>query len=248
MTQNSMQGVADKVVLVTGAAGGIGAALATAFAHAGARLVLAGRSPAKLQAVAQDTGQPADRVACVAADVTDEASVAALFATAVERFGRVDVLVNSAGVTAKGAIDDMPLATWQKVIDTNLTGSWLCCREAFRVMKAQGGGRILNIGSLAARRPRNDGVPYAASKAGLEGMTQALALDGRAFGIAVSVLHPGNVATPFWKAGAGGSQREPAMPVEDVARIAVLMASLPADMNMLEAQVLPLGMPFLGRG
>jgi NAD(P)-dependent dehydrogenase (short-subunit alcohol dehydrogenase family) len=176
------------------------------------------------------------------------ASVLALFRRAQEAFGRIDILVNNAGISAPGNLATLTLEDWRRVLEVNLTGAFLCAREAFKAMRRQGGGRIINIGSVSARVPRPHSAPYTTSKFALEGLTRALALDGRRHGIAVSILHPGNTATPIWEGEAELAAKEGLMASDAVARIAVMMAALPPDMNMLEGLVLPLTMPFLGRG
>jgi NAD(P)-dependent dehydrogenase (short-subunit alcohol dehydrogenase family) len=157
--------------------------------------------------------------------------------------------VNNAGTAVGNATDEMTLAEWKHVIDCNLTGAFLCSREALKLMKPRRSGRILNIGSTSAKVPRANSAPYTSSKYALEGLTHSLAVDGRQHGIAASVLQPGNVVTDIWRGGAEQiMKREGAMSPEDLARIALLMVTLPADLNLYQALVLPLSMPFLGRG
>jgi NAD(P)-dependent dehydrogenase (short-subunit alcohol dehydrogenase family) len=162
--------------------------------------------------------------------------------------GRLDILVNNAGIALGGAPDELDPADWRRVIDINLTGAFLCAAEAFRIMKPQGGGRILNIGSVSSQVPRPNSAPYTASKFGLEGLTRALALDGRPHGIAVSVLHPGNVMTRIWEGRESVAQTEGAIDPDDLAKVALTMVTLPPDINMLHGLILPVSMPFVGRG
>jgi NAD(P)-dependent dehydrogenase (short-subunit alcohol dehydrogenase family) len=237
----------DRVVVVTGSSSGMGAAIARAFGAEGCKLVLAARRADRLQAVADDIAADGGAALAVPTDVTVEAEVEALFRRAEEAFGRVDVLVHSAGVPQATPVEDMSLAEWKAVLDANLSSAFLCGREAFRRMKPQGRGRIIFIGSVAARSPRPAAAAYVASKAGLDGLTRAMALEGRDHGVAVSVLHPGFTVTGFGP-GAGGEPGHTAMDPKDIARIVILMASLPDEHNLLEAITLPLGMPFLGRG
>jgi NAD(P)-dependent dehydrogenase (short-subunit alcohol dehydrogenase family) len=237
----------ERVVVITGASSGIGEACAIAFAEKGARVVLAARRAERLESlVARIEAMGCDALA-VATDVTDEAAVAHLFARAVERFGRVDVLVNNAGIADSTAVDSLELALWHRVIDTNLTSAFLCARSAFRLMKQQGHGRIINVGSISARVPRAESPAYTASKWGLDGLTRALAIDGRAHNIAVSVFHPGIVATEL----SGGVRSLPddlvAQP-EDAASIVVHMADIPDHLNFYEALLVQNKIPFLGRG
>lgn len=234
----------DRVVLITGASSGIGAACATAFAAKGARVVLAARRADRLAALAEAIG---DRAFAVAADVTEEADVDRLFAAATDRFGRLDVLVNNAGIADSTPADKADLAVWRRVIDTNLTSAFLCARSAIRIMKPQGHGRIINVGSISARVPRADSPAYSASKWGLDGLTRSLAIDCRAHQIAVSIFHPGIVATEL----GGGLSSLPddlvASP-QDAADIIVHMADLPDHLNFYEALVVQNKIPFLGRG
>mgnify|MGYP000871684367 CR=1 FL=1 len=233
-----------KVALITGASSGIGKGVAVAFANEGARLVLAARRADLLELLTASL--PVEALA-VAADVTDEAQVQALFQKALQRFGRLDILVNNAGVFDGGPLEELSLAAWEKVIAVNLRGPFLCTREAFRIMKPQGGGRIINIGSISAQRVRPHSAPYSTSKFGITGLTQVTALEGRAHGITCGVLHPGNIAVETLTE-ARRLSGEPVMQIEDCVQTAVTMAALPAHVNLLEAIVLPIDQPYLGRG
>jgi NAD(P)-dependent dehydrogenase (short-subunit alcohol dehydrogenase family) len=237
-----------KVALITGAGSGIGKGIARAFAAEGARLALSGRTASRLEQAAAACRELGAEALALPCDVTDEAQVAALFARTLEAFGRVDVLVNNAGAFDGGPADELSLEAWQRVIDVCLTGPFLCSREALRAMKRQGGGRIINIGSISAQMPRMDSVPYTTAKFGLSGMTRALGLEARAHGIAVSILHPGNTLTERREAGASAADQEPMMTVDELATTAVTMAALPPHVNMLEAIVLPVEQLYLGRG
>jgi NAD(P)-dependent dehydrogenase (short-subunit alcohol dehydrogenase family) len=244
------------VAVVTGAGSGIGAATAVALAGAGWRVVLAGRRAEALARVA--AGGPADRMEPVGTDVTDEASVRALFDRAVTRFGRVDLLFNNAGTGAPAReLDEIPLAEWQAVVAVNLTGAFLCTREAFRIMRRQdpGGGRIINNGSISAYTPRPRSIAYTATKHAVTGLTKSTALDGRAYNIACGQIDVGNAATDMTERMAQGVRQadgsirpEPRMAVEDVARAVVYMAGLPLDANVATMTVMATGMPFVGRG
>ena len=243
-----MEALTGRVAIVTGGNSGIGRGIAIAYAKEGAKLVLAARRAPPLEEVAEEIRAAGGTALAVATDVTDEAQVLALFETAMKTHGRVDVLINNAGIAVHKAADEMSLAEWRRVIDVNLTGAFLCAREAFKIMKRQKQGRIINIGSVSAKVPRPSTISYAASKFALEGMTRALALEGREHGVLVSILHPGNTVSGLGPAPRIGANPEGRMLAEDLAQVAVLMATLPREVNMLEALVLPRTMPFLGRG
>jgi NAD(P)-dependent dehydrogenase (short-subunit alcohol dehydrogenase family) len=243
-----MEALTGRVAIVTGGNSGIGRAIAKAFAAEGAKIVLAARRAAQLDEVAREIAAAGGTALAVPTDVTKEADVVALFEKTLAAHGRVDVLINNAGVASREKTDELPLASWQRVIDVNLTGCFLCAREAFKIMKAQKQGRIINIGSVSAKVPRGNSVPYTASKFGLEGLTRAFALDAREYGVLVSILHPGNTVSGLGRPPQIGAVPEGRMEAEDLAQVAVLMAKLPPEVNMLESLVLPRTMPFLGRG
>ncbi len=236
-----------RVVVVTGASAGIGAACATGFGAKGAKLVLAARRADRLDALVQQIEAEGGEAIAVSTDVTDENAVATLFERAVDRFGGVDVLVNNAGIADSTAADRLELSLWRKVIDTNLTSAFLCARAAIPIMKARGHGRIINVGSISARVPRKESPAYTASKWGLDGLTRALAIDCREHNIAVSIFHPGIVATEL----GGGISSLPddviAQP-EDAAGIIVHMADVPDHLNFYDALLVQNKIPFLGRG
>ena len=238
----------DIVAVITGASTGIGKSIAAAFADEGAETVLASRSREKLEAAANDIRNVGGRGSIVPTDVTVEKEVIDLFQQTVETFGRVDILVNNAGLSKGAPPDELSLAVWQQVIGVNLTGAFLCSREALKIMKPQRSGRIINIGSVSAKVPRPHSAPYTTSKFGLEGLTRSLALDARDYGIAVSILHPGNTATPIWQGREQIASEEGVMSPDDLARVAVTIATLPPEVNLLESIVLPVSMPFVGRG
>ncbi|MFN0123464.1 MAG: SDR family NAD(P)-dependent oxidoreductase [Blastocatellia bacterium] len=242
-----MKELENKIALITGAGKGIGRGIAEAFAAAGAALILSGRDTAKLNELAVTLAEQGSETLAVTADVTDEAQVRHLFARGMERFGRLDILVNNAGVFDGGPLDQLSVEAWDKVIAVNLRGPFLCTREAMRIMKPQCGGRIINIGSISSQRVRPGSAPYSTSKFGLQGLTQVTALEGRDHGISCGCLHPGNVEVETLAAGRAVN-REPVMRPADIARAALAMAALPPYINMLEATVLPLTQPFLGRG
>jgi NAD(P)-dependent dehydrogenase (short-subunit alcohol dehydrogenase family) len=243
-----------RVAVVTGGGSGIGAAAARELAADGWTVVIAGRRPEALDDVAAGV----DRIDPVPADVTDEAEVRRLFETVVARHGRVDLLFNNAGTSAPGVeLDELPLAAWNHVVAVNLTGAFLCTREAFRVMRNQEprGGRIINNGSISAHTPRPRSIAYTATKHAITGLTKSTALDGRPYDIACGQIDIGNAATGM-AAGiavgtmqADGSVRpEPVMDMAEVGRAVRYMASLPLDANVLTMTVMATKMPYVGRG
>lgn len=243
-----MSELANQVAVVTGGNGGIGKGIALALADEGCRVAICGRNADKLDnANCELLARGAD-VLSVQTDVADENSVQSLFDAVMDRFGRVDILVNNAGAFDGGPLENVTLDGWNNVIGACLTGAFLCSRAAFRIMKPQGGGRILNIGSISAQRSREGNVPYTSAKFGVWGLTQATALDGRAYGITCSCLHPGNVLVERREGTDAQSDEEPMMAVETIAAAAVAMLKVPADVNFLEAIVLPRDQLYLGRG
>ena len=242
-----------KVAIVTGGGTGIGKGIAKAFVQEGCDLVIAARNKERLeQAAGELRAAGGHEVLSVPTDVTSEDEVKALFAATMARFGRLDILVNNSGAFDGGAIEDLTMEQWERVMSVNVTGPFLCTREAFRIMKPAGGGRIINIGSIAAQRPRELSVPYSTSKSAVWGLTTAAALEGRPYHIAVSCLHPGNVAVERRADGRSTTGRdtgpEPLISTEDMGRTALLMVTLPPTANMLEAIVLPIDQLYLGRG
>ena len=244
------------MALITGAGSGIGAAVARQLHGAGYRLALLGRRETALRDVAQ--GFDPARTLIVPADVTDETQVTRAFDQVAAHFGRLDVLFNNAGVFSPATpIDDLPLATWRSVIDTNLTGAFLCTRAAVRLMKSQTprGGRIINNGSISAQVPRPLSAAYTASKFALTGLTRATALDGRPFDIGCGQIDIGNAATDMTEAMAqgvlqpdGSRRAEARMDAADAARAVQYMADLPLSANVLSMTVMATAMPFVGRG
>ena len=243
----------SKIALVTGAGTGIGKAVALALGKAGYEVVLTGRRREVLDAAVSETGGTA-----MPADLTDEAAVAALFGAIKDRFGRLDVLFNNAGTNAPPInIEDLSVAQWKSVIDTNVTGVFLCTREAFRLMKDQNprGGRIINNGSISATVPRPNSAPYTASKHAVLGLTRSTALDGRKYDIACGQIDIGNTETPMAAKMKSGvlqpdltTKVEPTFDVQHVADAVVYMAGLPLDANVLNLTVMATKMPYVGRG
>jgi NAD(P)-dependent dehydrogenase (short-subunit alcohol dehydrogenase family) len=245
---DTMKQLDGKVAVVTGANQGIGKGIARALAAEGCRLAICARNVEKLADTAAELQGAGADVLAKATDVSDEAAVAALFNAVMQRFGRVDILVNNAGAFDGGPVDQVTLAGWNNVIGACLTGAFLCSRAAFALMKKQKGGRILNIGSISAQRPRAGNAPYAAAKFGVWGLTQAVAIDGRPHGITCSCLHPGNVLVERRAESEKKEDDEPMMSIDTIARAAVAMLTVPPDVNFLEAIVLPRDQLYLGRG
>lgn len=250
-------GTGSRIAIVTGAGSGVGQAAAQALLADGYRVVLAGRRRERLDAVIAHSGA-GDRALAVPCDVTDHSAVRALFDAAVAAFGRVDLVFNNAGIGAPAVpLEDLDLAQWRSVVDTNLTGVFLCIQQAFRVMKAQSprGGRIINNGSISAHVPRPNSIAYTATKHGVTGLTRAAALDGRRFDIAVGQIDIGNAATEMAQRMATGILQahgevavEPLMDVAIVGQSVLYMANLPLEANVLFHTVMATRMPFVGRG
>ncbi len=246
------------VALVTGAGSGIGRAVAVALLRAGWRVALVGRRSDALDETAQLAGERAGDAIPLAGDVTQPDIVRQLFDSVVARCGRLDLLFNNAGSNAPGTpLEDLPLEQWKHVIDVNLTGTFLCLQQAFRVMKAQTprGGRIINNGSISAHAPRPNSAPYTASKHAVTGLTKAASLDGRKYDIAVGQIDIGNALTPMAARMTQGVPQadgsiapEPVMDVQVVADAVLHMASLPLSANIFTMSVMATKMPFVGRG
>ena len=247
-----------KVALVTGAGSGIGKTTAIALMKAGYQLVLAGRRIAQLDAVAAHAQTYGVKALAVPTYVGNPASVAALFAKTKDTFGRLDLLFNNAGTAAFAVpLEDITYDTWKSVVDTNLTGSFLCTQAAFRLMKEQSprGGRIINNGSISAHTPRPNSAPYTATKHAITGLTKSTALDGRKYDIACGQIDIGNAATDMAATMQTGMPQpdgtirpEAVMDPEHVAAAVVMMASLPLDANVLTMTIMATKMPFIGRG
>ena len=248
----------NRVALVTGAGSGIGKAAAMALLADGWKVVLAGRNLEPLQQVLAQSGAP-ERAHAVSADVTQESSVVSLFNAALERFGRIDLLFNNAGRSAPAGVllEDLALAQWQAVVDVNLTGMFLCLRQAFRVMKVQTpqGGRIINNGSISATTPRPNSIAYTSTKHAVTGLTKTASLDGRKYNIAVGQIDIGNAATDMTQRMQSGILQangsvaiEPVMDVTVVGQSIVYTANLPLQANVMFHTVMATNMPFAGRG
>jgi NAD(P)-dependent dehydrogenase (short-subunit alcohol dehydrogenase family) len=249
---------AEKAAIVTGAGSGIGRAVALALMQAGYAVALGGRRKEALEKTAELGKGQGGRAIAVPADVGDPAQVKALFGAAREAFGRLDLLFNNAGTGAPAMpLEDLPFAEWKKVVDANLTGSFLCAQEAIKIMKAQTprGGRIINNGSISAHAPRPMSVAYTATKHAITGLTKTISLDCRKYDIACGQIDIGNAATEMTDRMAKGILQangemavEPRMDVAHIASAVVYMASLPLDANVQFMTIMATKMPFVGRG
>lgn len=247
-----------KIAVVTGGGSGIGASVSLELAKAGWTVVIAARRKDVLDNFIENSGPNKSAFYSIAADVTDEKSVVELFNHVIKKYGRLDLLFNNAGIGAPAAeLDKISLDDWNQVVSVNLTGAFLCSREAFRVMRAQSpqGGRIINNGSVSAYVPRPLSAVYSTTKHAISGLTKSIQLDGRAFDIACSQIDIGNAATDLGSGAAAGALQadgtvrpEPLMDVAEVGRAVAYMASLPLDANVANMTILATKMPFVGRG
>ena len=246
-----------KVAIVTGAGSGVGRAVGLVLLREGYHVALAGRRKDALEQVAGEAGPARSRALVVPTDVRDPEAIRALFAQTKSAFGRLDLLFNNAGIGAAGLLEDLTVEQWKAVVDTNLTGSFLCTQEAFKIMKDQNprGGRIINNGSISAHTPRPNSAPYTSTKHAITGLTKATSLDGRKYDIACGQIDIGNAATPMTERMAKGVPQpngsvaiEPTMDVENVANAVLCMARMPLDANVLFMTVMANKMPFVGRG
>jgi NAD(P)-dependent dehydrogenase (short-subunit alcohol dehydrogenase family) len=247
-----------KVAIITGAGTGIGKAVAIAFLQDGYHVALAGRRKESLEQTVAEAGPTGGQALIVPTDVRDPASVSALFAQTKATCGRLDVLFNNAGISASGVpLEELRYEQWQAVVETNLTGAFLCTQEAFKLMKSQEprGGRIINNGSISAYAPRPNSAPYTATKHAITGLTKSTALDGRKYDIACGQIDIGNALTEITAKMTQGVPQangslapEPVMDVQDVARAVLHMASLPLDANVLFMTIMATKMPLVGRG
>jgi NAD(P)-dependent dehydrogenase (short-subunit alcohol dehydrogenase family) len=248
----------SKIAIVTGAGSGIGKSVAVALAQNGYSVVLAGRRKEPLEATATEVRRSNSQALVLASDINDAAAVRDLFAKTKDAFGRLDLLFNNAGISGPAIpLEDLTYDQWKSIVETNLTGTFLCTQEAFKIMKSQEprGGRIINNGSISAHAPRPNSAPYTASKHGVTGLTKATSLDGRKYDIACGQIDIGNASTHMaerMKKGVpqpnGTVAVEPTMDPADVARAVVYMASLPLDANVQFMTVMATKMPFIGRG
>ena len=237
-----------KNALVTGAGRGIGRGIALAFAHEGADLLISSRTRSELESVAAEVKERGVRVIVQEGDIGNESDVQAIFDCYQSEFDCLDLLVNNAGAFNGGPLDELSLEDWDHVINTNLRGPFMCTQRAMQMMKPRGSGRIINIASISAKRVRFNSAPYSTSKHGLWGLTQVTALEGREHGITCCCLNPGNILTERRDASDSVVDREPMISVTAISEVALLMATLPGDVEMLEATVLPHQQLYVGRG
>ena len=237
--------LSGQVALVTGGGTGIGKAIAQAMHKEGAKIIIVGRKEEILKEAQAELGSDVEMMTC---DVTQEDQVKKVYENIMSNHGKIDILINNAGMAAKAKSYEMSYDLWKKVVDVNLNGAFLCAREAMKIMVNQKSGRIINIGSISGQMSRPENAPYTATKFAIEGLTRALELDGRDHGVAVSVIHPGNAATNIWKGREEISEREGLIPLEDLGKLAVTMLTMSPNVNILGSVILPITQPYLGRG
>lgn len=237
--------LSGQIALVTGGGTGIGKAIAKAMLAEGAKVIIVGRKEEILKEAQAELGSDVELMTC---DVTQEDQVKKVYENIMSNHGKIDILINNAGMAAKAKSYEMSYDLWKKVVDVNLNGAFLCAREAMKIMVNQKSGRIINIGSISGQMSRPENAPYTATKFAIEGLTRALALDGRDHGVAVSVIHPGNAATNIWKGREEVSEREGLIPLEDLGKLAVTMLTMSPNVNILGSVILPITQPYLGRG
>ncbi len=250
--------VTSRIAIVTGAGTGIGKRTSLLLLEAGYSVVLAGRRVEPLEQTVQEAGVPNSRTLVMSTDVSDPQAVSSLFAATEDKFGRLDVLFNNAGMGAPAVpLEDLSYEQWRTVLDTCVTGTFLCTQHAFRIMKQQNprGGRIINNGSISAHTPRPNSAPYTAAKHAITGLTKSTALDGRPFDINCGQIDIGNAATEMTDRMKNGVLQangtvavEPTIDVDHVAQAVLYMANLPLDVNVPFMAVMATGMPFMGRG
>jgi NAD(P)-dependent dehydrogenase (short-subunit alcohol dehydrogenase family) len=240
--------LANQLAVVTGASKGIGKAIAQQLCGQGMTVILLARTQSELDLAVDSMTDLTGNAVAISCDISAEDDVLSVFKQIDQRFGRVDLLVNNAGMGFGDLVTEMSLATWQAIIGVNLTGAFLCCREAFKRMEQNDGGRIINIGSIAAIAPRPGASAYTASKTALEGLTISLALEGRDKNIAACIIHPGNTYTDIWAGKEELLKVEPVMEPIHVAKQVLNIALLPLDVNVLSTVMLPTTQKLVGRG
>ena len=243
-----MRRLDGKVALVTGASRGIGSGIAVGLASEGAKLVLAARDAKGLKATKAKVVAQGSEALVIPTDVTSEEEIVRLFAKTMERLSRLDILVNNAGISDNGPIDQLSIEAWDRVVAVNLRAPFLCTRAAFRIMRKQGSGRIINNGSISGQRVRPNSAPYSSTKLGVVGLTHVTALEGREYSITCGCLHPGNTFNERRSNTSKTQNREPIMAAEELAEAAVYMACQPPHINVLELIQLPRDQLYIGRG
>ena len=239
-----MKQLEGKTAIITGGGFGIGNGIARAFSNEGANLVVASRNAQRLKDAADELRSQGATVISVPTDVGREYDVVTLFERTMKEFGRLDILVNSAGLVDQAPLELTTLESWQRIMDANLTGPFLCTREALKIMKPQRGGRIVNIGSISAQMPRPQYAAYSCSKMALVALTTTTALEGRDYGIVASCIHPGNVNTAQMEL----TPNEPAMEIDEVVKAVMTIVTMPPNVNMIQTIILPVTQLYLGRG
>ena len=247
----------SKVAIITGAGSGIGKATALLFLKNGYRVALAGRRPDMLTETVNEAAGKASNAIAIPTDVSDPGAVKNLFSKTNDKFGRIDVVFNNAGFGRPAPIEDLPLEQWKLVVDVNLSGTFMCIQEAFRIMKSQNpqGGRIINNGSVSAHVPRPNSIAYTATKHGITGLTRSASLEGRKYNIACGQIDIGNAKTETASRisrgvpqADGSVKSEAMMDVSEIARAVLYMASLPLDANIQFMTIMATTMPYIGRG
>ncbi|MDE8651197.1 SDR family oxidoreductase [Novosphingobium album (ex Liu et al. 2023)] len=247
--------LSGKVALVTGASSGIGEATALALAGHGATVAILARRRERLDALAARIEAAGGEALALPGDVAEAGEAARAVTAAVARFGRLDILVNAAGIIRAGGAEALPAGEWREVMDVNLMGTLHCCQAAIAPMKAQGGGQIVNISSLAARRPSGALGAYAASKFAVSGFSESLRQELAPAGIRVCTIEPGQtrtelangLATGNGQATAGparsptdtGLRRQEFMEASDIAAAVCFVVSLPPRANVAQLLILP---------
>jgi 2-deoxy-D-gluconate 3-dehydrogenase len=229
-----------RIAIVTGGNGGIGLGMARGLAAAGASIVVAARNAEKSQAAVRELSKLGAEALAVTVDVTDEAAVARLVKTTLERFGRIDVLINNAGTNIRKSLHEYSLDEWHRVMNTNLTSAFLCSREVYPAMKRAGGGKVINIGSMMSIFGASFSPAYGASKGGIVQLTKSAAIAWAPDNIQVNAVLPGWIDTELTQGARREVQwlhesvlkRTPARrwgTIDDMSGVAVFLASAASD-------------------
>jgi 3-oxoacyl-[acyl-carrier protein] reductase len=229
--------------VITGAGRGIGRAIAEALGREGMRLVIGGRAPDRLEEAARSLRVAGAQVESVPGDVGDEAVAARLIETAAGRFGRVDVVVNNAGIGHHGRLEDMDPSEFDRVCRTNLRGPFLLMKAAIPVMRRQKSGTLVSLASLAGRNPVPMRSAYAATKWAMIGLSRSVLQEVRKDGIRVIILEPGSTLTEFGHDPGKMAQAEKLVRPEDVAAVLVAALKLPDRATVSEIEIRPTDPP-----